>query len=263
MDAGAEAAGDARSEDAAHVDAPVETDAGCLVNDYVSSVLADQPLAYWRLDEDGGTTATDSTGGHDGAYRNGVTLGVPGVLPGDTAALFDGDGGYVYVGPQLAFLDQASFSVEAWIRPTRIDGEFRGVLSNESPSISARFGYLLYVELKPDAGVLSGFERWNGGMSNPTVVVNAVSQGEWAHVVGTFDGMAGHETLYVNGSALAVDNGPAIQIGQSGAFVIAALNSAATPTFFDGTIDEVAVYDHALTARCVLAHYDLGVGRPP
>lgn len=248
----------------APLDAPSEADVGCLASDYVSSVLADQPVAYWRLDEDAGTTASDVSGGHhDGNYRNGVTLGVPGILPGDTAAHFDGDGGYVYVGTALAFLDTAPFSVEAWIRPTRIDGAFRGVLSNESTSISSRFGYLLYIELKADAGVLSGFERWNGGMSNPTVVLDAITQGTWAHVVGTFDGDAGHETLFVDGQPAAVDNGPAIQITQSGAFVIAALNSAATPTFFAGTIDEVAVYDHPLAQRCVQAHYNLGLGRSP
>ena len=27
--------------------------------------------------------------------------------------------------------------------------------------------------------------------------------------------------------------------------------------------DEVAVYDHALSARCVLAHYNLGLGNAP
>lgn len=252
-DAGAEGGSDARLEGS--------SDAGCLATDYVSSVLSDSPLAYWRLDEDAGTTASDTTRRFDGTYKNGVTLGVPGILPGDTAASFDGDGGYVAVGDHLAFLDQAPFSVEAWIRPTRIDGAFRGVLSNESPVISPRFGYLLYIERSPDAGVLSGFERWNGGQSNPTVVANDLAQDAWTHLVGTFDGQ--HEFFYVNGSMVNADTNAPVQIEPSGTFVIAALNSAATPTFFAGTIDEVAVYDHALTPRCVLAHYDLALGKPP
>jgi hypothetical protein len=268
-EAGTEAASDARFDgvtadapsDVGPLDAAAPTDAGCLANDYVSSVLADQPLAYWRLDEDGGTTAHDSTHNFDGIYRNGVTLGVAGILPGDTAALFDGDGGYVYVGAHLAFLGTTPFSVEAWIRPTRIDGAFRGVLSNESPSISQRFGYLLYVEQAPDAAVLSGFERWNGGMSNPTVVVNDVTVGAWTHLVGTFDGT--NETFYVNGSAVSFNDGKPITITTTGDFVLAALNSAATPSFFAGTVDEVAVYDHALSPTCILAHYDLALGKGP
>lgn len=264
-DAGAETTADVRADGPsvdAGADAPEQTDAGCLASDYVSSVLADQPLAYWRLDEDAGTTAVDSTGHYVGTYRNGVTLGVPGILPDDTAASFDGDGGYVDVGKNLAFLYTAPFSVEAWIRPTRIDGAFRGVLSNESTSISQRFGYLLYVERDADGGVLSGFERWNGGSSNPTVAVNEVAQGSWTHLVGTF-ASNGHEILYVNGSQANAYTGPPIQITTTGSFVIAALNSAATPTFFAGSIDEVAVYDHPLSQRCVLAHYDLALGKPP
>lgn len=271
-DAGADATSDARLEGGS-VDAPVDVpndavgeapapqDAGCLTTDYVSSVMADQPLAYWRLDEDAGTIATDSTGGHyDGTYSNGVTLGVPGILAGDTAASFDGDGGYVDIGAHLAFLQEAAFSIEAWIRPSRIDGAFRGVVSNESPSISQRFGYLLYIERPADGGVVSGFERWNGGMSNPTVHMGDVAQGAWTHVVGTFDGT--NEEYFVNGSPVSADNGP-IKITTTGSFVIGALNSAATPTFFAGTIDEVAVYNHALAPRCVEAHYNLALGRSP
>jgi hypothetical protein len=269
-DAGADAASDARSEGPT-MDAPVDVradtpapgDGGCLATDYVSSVLADHPLAYWRLDEDAGTTAADTTGAYDGVYQNGVTLGVPGILPGDTAASFDGDGGYVAVGAHLAFLYEAPFSVEAWIRPTRIDGAFRGVLSNESPSISQRFGYLLYIERPLDAGVLSGFERWNGGQSNPTAAAGVVAEDAWTHLVGTFEGASGHEVFYLNGSPANAYTGPAIQISTTGLFVIGALNSAMTPSFFAGTIDEVAVYDHALSARCVEAHYNLALGRPP
>ncbi len=264
-EAGAEAGADVHAEGPtvdARSDAPSQSDAGCLANDYVSSVLADQPLAYWRLDDDAGSTAASATGHYDGTYRNGVTLGASGVLSGDTAATFDGDGGYVDVGDNLAFLDELPFTVEAWIRPTRIDGAYRGVLSNESPSIAQRFGYLLYVERQPDGGVLSGFERWNGGASNPTVVVNDVQEAAWTHLVGTFDATGG-EFFYVNGSQVSADLGQPIKIGTTGTFVIGALNSAATPTFFAGTIDEVAVYDHALSPRCVQAHYDLALGRPP
>lgn len=256
VDAAFEAPADGRS------DAGIPTDAGCLANDYVSSVLADRPLAYWRLDEDAGTIARDLTGDYDGTYHAGVTLGVPGILPGDTAASFDGDGGYADFGANLAFFYEAPFSVEAWIRPARLDGEYRGVLSNESTSITQRFGYLLYVERQPDAAVLSGFERWNGGMSNPTLAVNAVTQGAWTHLVGTFESN-GHEILYVNGSQANAYGGSPIQITTTGRFVIAALNSASTASFFAGSIDEVAVYDHALSARCAQAHYDLALGKPP
>src|SRR3712207_562645 len=80
------------------------------------AVLADDPIAYWPLDEDSGTIAYDETGnndpdpgdvdpdtlpdvasGHDGTYVNSPLLGVPGAPPpdADTAAEFNGSNQYV------------------------------------------------------------------------------------------------------------------------------------------------------------------------
>src|SRR5262249_9850508 len=36
--------------------------------DYVSNIVADIPMAYWRFGETNGTTAYDYVGGHDGQY---------------------------------------------------------------------------------------------------------------------------------------------------------------------------------------------------
>src|SRR5207244_2656836 len=52
---------------------------------YESTVLADNPLVYWRLGESSGTTASDSSGhGVTGQYQAGVTLSAPAALVGDT-----------------------------------------------------------------------------------------------------------------------------------------------------------------------------------
>src|SRR5688500_11107092 len=59
--------------------------AGTVTAQYANIVLADNPTAYWRLGETSGTTAVDSSvpGGNQGTYLNGVTLGIPGAIPGD------------------------------------------------------------------------------------------------------------------------------------------------------------------------------------
>jgi hypothetical protein len=84
---------------------------------YASAVLADHPVAYWRLGEASGTTAIDSSAHlQTGAYFNGVSLGQPGALPGDpnTAARFDG------VNDHAQFPNPVGddFTVEAWINTT-------------------------------------------------------------------------------------------------------------------------------------------------
>ena len=53
--------------------------------------MSPAPHAFWRLDETSGARADDAAGGHDGDYRGGVRLGVPGIASGSSkAAGFDG-----------------------------------------------------------------------------------------------------------------------------------------------------------------------------
>jgi hypothetical protein len=235
------------------------TDGGCVVSPYTASVLADVPVAYWRLGEAAGaTTAKDQTGHYDGTYKPGVTAGVPGVLAGDTAALFDGDAGIVVVGATPAFDGKLPFTLEAWVFPSKIDGVFRGILSNETPTVVNRGGFLLFMHQSTSSDF--GFERWANGASNPTIMHEA-GVATWSHVVGTFDGAT--LLFFVNGVKLDEYTNVAVAIPQSYTFVLGALVSGAQPSSFAGRLDEIAVYDHALDPRCVLAHYHLGTSQPP
>lgn len=59
------------------------------LSSYVSAVSGRSPLAWLRLGESSGTTAADVQGAHAGTYVNAPTLGVTGMVGGDTAATFD------------------------------------------------------------------------------------------------------------------------------------------------------------------------------
>jgi hypothetical protein len=89
-------------------------------NLYVSNILADGPLSYFRLDETNGTVAYDYAGGNNGTYYGDVTLGVPGysLIDTDTAAYFPGVAeSYVGgIGPTAINFNgtAAEFSIEAW-----------------------------------------------------------------------------------------------------------------------------------------------------
>jgi Concanavalin A-like lectin/glucanases superfamily len=231
-------------------------DAGCVVSPYAVSVSRDKPVAYYRLDEDAGATvAKDTTGHYNGTYTGNVTLGAPGIFANDTAASFDGTNAYVRVGPDPSFTGVTPFSVELWIYPTALDAIYRGVLSNETTVVTNRGGYLVFVHQTGDVG----FERWGGGQSNPTIA-HTLATGAWFHVVGTFNGTK--SALYLNGVEVDNTTSQIVQIPAAYTFVIGALLSG-TADFFQGRIDEVAIYDHALDPRCVLAHYHLGTGQAP
>jgi hypothetical protein len=227
---------------------------------YEEEVLADTPLAYYRLDDTTLPVAKDTSGnGNDGTYVGGVTLGAAGALTGDPdkAISLDGTSGYVDVGDKFGFDGNASFSLEAWILPTVLNGEYRGVLTNQDGPDSGRDGYLIYVEV--GSGV--GLERWANSSSNPLAAPGSIGAGDWSHVVGTYDGS--NLRIYVDGALAAGPFASGLSIPtHTCSFVIGAMFCGKVG-FFAGGVDEVAVYGHALSAARVLVHYRVGMGEAP
>ncbi|HEX3344140.1 MAG TPA: LamG domain-containing protein [Polyangiaceae bacterium] len=236
---------DAGSADAdAAVDAPPDAPSSV----YRAAVLADSPLAYWRLDETSGTVAHDATGhGYDGTYTGTYTLGAAGALAGDpdTAVTLDGVTGQVDVGDNFDFVGQVPFSFEAWVKPTVVDSEYRHIVTKMAFDTTGNPLTGTYVLLEQGSTVL-GFERWSGGATLLAVETPTFpGAGAWAYVVATFDGTAG--TLYVDGSA--------VQTAGSGGGVPASGVHLLWGNLIKGVIDEAAVYGAALPAARVTAHY--------
>ena len=220
---------------------------------YAQAVLADNPLAYWRLGETAGTVAADaSSGGRAGAYFGVPSLGAAGALNGDanTAVGFDGLGQRMEV-PFAAALNGAQFTAEAWVFPTGGAGRYRGVVSNRDYAAGVSRGWILYAA--PD----DTWQLWLGdGASSwtrlygPTVQLNA-----WTHLVGTFDGTTA--TLYVNGAPVASAPASTFIANPSRPLRVAAGRNESSPAdyWLPGRIDEVAVYGASLAQARVQAHY--------
>jgi hypothetical protein len=231
---------DARTEDSASVDSPTQASA------YRGAVLADGPLAYWRLDEGpGATLCRDETGhGNDAMVVGGVVLGVAGALRNESkgAAHFDGAAAALDAGDKFDFAARAPFSFEAWIKPDVIDQAFRFVLSKMAydASLNPYDGTYLFVS----AGATQlGFEQWAGG-GNPLALAAGAQAGSWSHVVATFDGT--NATLFVDGALASTM--PSTQA------VVPNLVHFKWGDTFAGVLDELAVYDHPLSQQRVQVH---------
>ena len=236
-----------------------DSDAGPTAQGYAAQVLADAPVAYWRFDELSGTTAKDSSGhGNDAAYQGGIVLGVPGAIAGDpdTAASFDGVTGFVTAGNLFEFPAQAPFSIEVWVR-AQPSSTYAGVASrNDAVGGPPSEGYILFVA--QTSGNL-GFQRLDGANVSTAVSSMGVSTAVSTHVVGTFDGL--DLVVYVDGELQGTQTASFPIAGAVSAFVVGA-EAAGSSNYFAGTLDEVAVYDHALLADRVKAHYLAGRGSP-
>jgi glucose/arabinose dehydrogenase len=218
---------------------------------YSSSVLADSPLAYWRLGESSGTTAADASGnGRTGSYLNTPTLGAGGALTSDsnTAVGFNGTDEYVTV-PYAAALNPAQVTVEAWAYPTGGQGTFRSVVTSRDYAPGNARGYILY------ASSANTWQFWLGNgdwavVFGPPIVLN-----QWTHLVGTYDGSTAR--LYVNGALAASAGASGFLQNTVRPLRIAsgATDKTAPQYYLPGRVDEVAVYGSALSATRVQAHF--------
>ncbi|HEX2747009.1 MAG TPA: lamin tail domain-containing protein, partial [Verrucomicrobiales bacterium] len=220
---------------------------------YRNAVLADNPVAYWELDETSGTTAADSAGTpQDGTYQN-VTLGQPSAFPNlGTSAQFNGSTSRVQAAASSVFeLGTGDFTVEVWAKtPLTSRGDVFNYKNVQD------FGIFLNASA---TGSIGGY--LNSFLPYYTAAVN-----EWYHIV--MARSSGTVRLYVNG----VDRGSVANATSfsANAPVILGTNHTGAPGYastipFTGWIDEVAVYGTALSAARVLDHYNAAqstVGSP-
>jgi hypothetical protein len=228
---------------------------------YPEVVLEDGPVAYWRLDEPAGSSiAHDSSGNkNDAAYVGSVTLGAPGAIAGesDTAARFDGLTGYVNAHNSFPFAGNAPFSLEAWVLASS-SSAYAGVISKDDETGGPPSeGFLVFVS--PDAGDF-GFQRLDGDNASTAISTASASTTSFIHVVATFDGL--DLVLYVNGEAQGTQTAAFSIAGATADFVVGA-EAGGTANYFAGTLDEVAVYDKALSASQIKAHYLAGISSNP
>jgi hypothetical protein len=227
-------------------DTSTDAPAGDAATGYVATILSDNPVAYWRLDEASGTVAADLSGHAKSATYTNTTLGVAGALLNDPdhAARFDGNTSYV-AGPNFAFAGLVPFSIEAWANIAPSNQNYQTILGNELAS-GVREGYSIFIT---PANLLS-FERIVSNTHNVATGPLFAST-QFHHVVGTYDGST--LLLYLDGAEVASASDTRSMAGSPDPFCTSSLQGLGE--FFDGVIDEVAIYDHVLSAARVAAHY--------
>lgn len=229
---------------------------GPTTDNYELLVLSDAPLAYWRLGETSGTTVHDSsaTGTFVGTYANTPTLGqtgIPGAAP-NLAAKF------ASISPTSNQQQCARFGDVLTLAGTKATIEFWVAI------VGSVVGFAPYVARgdttwRVSTAVSSNTQvqfTFGAGQVTSSTVAN-LADGNYHHVVCTYD--QAHLTIYVD----------SVQVGQtawstnlptsSGKNVGIGYNSDQTTRYIQAVMDEVAVYNTALSAARVLAHYNAGI----
>ena len=197
-------------------------------------------MAYWKLDEEEGDIAYNSISDNDGILiSDPVWLPDGGQIGG--ALTFDGIDDYAETGfildPSLA-----AFSVFAWIKggaPGQvIISQLDGIGTSETwLGMDALGGNLMTGLVPPPVGRF---------VPQPIISESIVSDGQWYHVGFVWDGS--YRSLYVDGVEVAKDNAAQNPLKRAtGGLYISAGKTLAAGTFFSGLIDDVRIYDKALT----------------
>ncbi|MDH5770526.1 MAG: LamG domain-containing protein, partial [Candidatus Bathyarchaeota archaeon] len=209
-------------------------------NDFNS--VAENPVGYWKFDEGSGTVAGDSSGnGNTGTLMNGPQWvnGVSG-----KALKLDGINDYVYV-PHSSSLDIVGneISVEYWIK---LSTDWYAELEKD-------YTYDQIIYDKGDAYTAamikkSGAHRFNIPYVPPYPETNKNhwDANTWYHLANVFDGT--QIRIYVNG---VLDNVESVVGSVSRSTINLAIGSHCFggKHFFNGAIDEFAIYDYARTAE--------------
>ena len=221
---------------------------------YQQIVVADSPVAYWRLGESGGSLAADVLGAHDGSYQGGTSLGQTGLLVDDpdSAAGFDGSDDFVDVGTLP--IAGSSFTLESWIAASTSPPKTQTVIGTHGGNQAGRS-----VNLRVHDDGRLGLNFGNNELTSPT---GTVSFGDTHHVVATYDSATDTTSLYVDGAVVASgDQGPFTYAGNE-FYVGRYKDHNKKGEYFDGILDDVAVYDHTLSSTDVAAHFEAGMRLP-
>jgi hypothetical protein len=209
-------------------------------------------VGWWKLDETSGRDVADASGnGNIGKILSGEprwqTSG--GKIKG--ALLFDGKGDYVHLGNESNFDFTGDVTVAAWIKVNRFDREWQAIVTKgDSAWRIQRHQDTAAIEFACTGLQIPSGSPYGGLYGN-----KAVNDGKWHHVAGVYDGEKMY--IYIDGivdvsqpatGAIATNDHP-VYIGE---------NAEMTERFWNGLIDDVRVYNYALSEGRIVALFNEG-----
>jgi hypothetical protein len=200
-------------------------------------------IAHWKLDEIDGDIAYDDVRNYDGDL-NGNPIWQPAGGVDEGALEFDGNDDFIST-PFILNPRQKSLSVLAWIQ----GGAPGQVIISQSNIAGARGSIpgCTWLGINPLYGkLMTGLMDTSFGSLESD---STITDGQWHHVGLVYDRVTMRRHLYVDGAEVAMDTDFVGGVQTTGGLYIGAGQALDAGTFFSGLIDDVRIYDMALTAE--------------
>ena len=210
---------------------------------------AQTPVGYWKFDDGAGTHAVDSSGsGHTAILGNGVSW-VPGKVGGALAA----NGArqpYVKI-PAIDLSETPAATIAFWSKRTYSTGGGHALFEATSNYSNSTTGFAFFPDDETCAGIQIALR---GNLGSVADCYAQPSSGEWHHLAVVFDkSQTGADEIkfYVDGALQTATRNldAATNTNNFGNNPIYLFSRAATTNFDSGVVDELRIFNTALTAE--------------
>jgi hypothetical protein len=213
---------------------------------YETAVLADAPILYLRLDDTDGEARDSSPAGRDGVYLGGVSHLPEGALAeSNGAASFDGSDDQIAVPDAPALRLNGDFTIEFWARAGATALAYPGVVRKGDPSFGGT-GYLSYWYGTSVHRLV--FKR--GGLDGLKAEQTPMSTVDFHHYALVHRRMQKTLAWYADGALDTAYDSTTFAVDDE----TSDLTFARGDSFGAETLDEIAIYDHALEEDRIAAH---------
>lgn len=226
---------------------------------YADYIKSEGPSAYWKMDEQVGTSAHDYTGNNpDAVYTNGPTLGFTSPVASKYSVYLDGANDTVIGLPNVI---SNNLTQELWVKPdvsasiTLYTPSSSGIQGNSGQ----RYAVWPYNNNSGSGGGISvgsnGIQVVAHGSGYIPILLSyqqPISTSSFTHILVSWNNRT--PTLYVNGVAVATGYQARSPFQSQG------LPSSGVYGYYKGYIQDVAIYPSALTAEQAREHYLAGLG---
>lgn len=213
-----------------------------------------KPVAEWRFDENSGTTVHDESGNGNSGTMTNMDAGTDWVEGKFGKALdFDGEDDYINIDSITNSFNNKKGSFSAWVKR-----DFADTVSEDKYVFHIFYNNGNYHEIKYN----NTNDQWKFNVNRAYTLNSVVKtpstipQNVWTHVLMTWDEDGNDVSVFING----------INVGSAssgGSYIVTPttgrIGAARTNMYeFDGLIDDVRVYNYALTEEQVKSTYNSG-----
>lgn len=223
---------------------------------YTQAVLNNHPIAYWHLAEQSGTNVNDRVGRHDGIYLGTPERGQQGLISwwANLCPRLDGVNDRISVNSMARGISwRGGFALEIWVRIAQRNVEEHLVAFNQ---LNGGNGPAILRDEPTDRFKYRDGEGTPGHVAFSKMIPQV---GVRYHVVVSVR-RSGQGWFYVNGSLQDTFTTSGRPPGRGGFFTIGAEydGGRVAESFYHGKVDEVAVYNHPISALAVKTHWLVG-----